>query len=75
MSAFSLVCAGSAFADAENRSGQLEEIVVTAQKGASTVGFYLDDVRLTAPASSQNGKVVIDPNLHDLNRVEVLRGP
>ncbi|MEA3196896.1 MAG: iron complex outerrane recepter protein, partial [Gammaproteobacteria bacterium] len=42
---------------------------------SSTVGFYLDDVPLTAPASAQNGKVVIDPNLYDLNRVEVLRGP
>ena len=30
---------------------------------------------LTAPASAQNGKVVIDPNLYDLNRIEVLRGP
>jgi outer membrane receptor protein involved in Fe transport len=40
-----------------------------------TVGFYLDDVPLTAPAAAQNGKVVIDPSLYDLNRVEVLRGP
>src|ERR1700723_2546410 len=42
---------------------------------SSTVGFYLDDIPLTAPASAQNGKVVIDPDLYDLNRVEVLRGP
>jgi iron complex outermembrane receptor protein len=42
---------------------------------SSTVGFYLDDVPLTAPASAQNGKVVIDPGLYDLNRIEVLRGP
>jgi outer membrane receptor protein involved in Fe transport len=40
-----------------------------------TVGFYLDDVPLSPPASAQNGKVVIDPSLYDLNRVEVLRGP
>lgn len=40
-----------------------------------TVGFYLDDVPLTAPAAAQNGKVVIDPDLYDLSRVEVLRGP
>jgi len=40
-----------------------------------TVGFYLDDVPLTSPAAAQNGKVVIDPALYDLNRVEVLRGP
>lgn len=40
-----------------------------------TVGFYLDDTPLTAPAAAQNGKVVIDPSLYDLNRVEVLRGP
>jgi outer membrane receptor protein involved in Fe transport len=42
---------------------------------SSTVGFYLGDTPLTSPASAQNGKVVIDPNLYDLNRVEVLRGP
>jgi len=40
-----------------------------------TVGFYLDDTPLTAPAGAQNGKVTIDPNLYDLNRIEVLRGP
>ena len=40
-----------------------------------TVGFYLDDIPLTAPAGAQNGKVVINPTLYDLNRVEVLRGP
>jgi iron complex outermembrane recepter protein len=40
-----------------------------------TVGFYLDDTPLSAPANAQNGKVVIDPNLYDLSRVEVLRGP
>ncbi|THD61285.1 TonB-dependent receptor [Phenylobacterium sp.] len=42
---------------------------------SATVGFYLDDIPLTAPAGAQNGKVVIDPTLYDLNRVEVLRGP
>ena len=42
---------------------------------SATVGFYLDDVPLTGPASAQNGHVVIDPTLYDLNRIEVLRGP
>lgn len=40
-----------------------------------TVGFYLDDVPLTPPATSQTGKVVIDPNLYDVDRIELLRGP
>jgi outer membrane receptor protein involved in Fe transport len=40
-----------------------------------TVGFYLDEVALTPPAMAQNGKVVVDPDLYDLNRVEILRGP
>jgi iron complex outermembrane recepter protein len=40
-----------------------------------TVGFYLDETSLTPPAMAQNGKVVVDPNLFDLNRVEILRGP
>jgi outer membrane receptor protein involved in Fe transport len=40
-----------------------------------TVGFYVDDAPLTAPSQAAQGKVVIDPDLYDLNRVEVLRGP
>src|SRR3984957_4839656 len=55
---------------------ELEMRGMTSSGGnSSTVGFYLDDVPLSAPASAQNGKVVIDPNLYDLNRIEVLRGP
>jgi outer membrane receptor protein involved in Fe transport len=42
---------------------------------APTVGFYLDEIPLSPPAVSQSGKVVIDPNLYDVQRVEVLRGP
>src|SRR5581483_7218552 len=42
---------------------------------APTVGFYLDEAALTPPAMAQNGKVVIDPDLFDLNRIEILRGP
>ncbi len=49
--------------------------MTSAGGNSSVVGFYLDDIPLSAPASSQNGKVVIDPNLYDLNRIEVLRGP
>ncbi len=40
-----------------------------------TVGFYLDDTSLTAPAATNEGKIVISPDLYDLSRVEVLRGP
>ncbi len=42
---------------------------------SATVGFYLDDIPLAGPASAQNGHVVIDPDLYDLARVEILRGP
>src|SRR5271155_3111290 len=40
-----------------------------------TVGFYFDDTPLTAPAATNEGKIAISPDLYDLNRVEVLRGP
>ena len=42
---------------------------------SATVGFYLDDIPLTGPASAQNGHVVLDPDLYDLSRIEILRGP
>jgi iron complex outermembrane receptor protein len=42
---------------------------------SATVGLYLNDVPLSAPAAALNGKVTIDPDLFDLSRVEVLRGP
>lgn len=42
---------------------------------APTVGFYLDETPLTPAAAALNGKTVVDPDLFDLNRVEVLRGP
>ena len=42
---------------------------------SATVGLYLNDIPLTPPANSFNGKATVDPNLFDLNRVEVLRGP
>lgn len=55
---------------------ELEMRGLSSSGGASpTVGFYLDDYPLTAPAAALVGKVVIDPDLFDLNRVEVLRGP
>ena len=40
-----------------------------------TVGFYFDETSLTAPAATNEGKIVISPDLYDLSRVEVLRGP
>ena len=40
-----------------------------------TIGFYLDETPITPPATASNGKVLIDPEMYDLSRVEVLRGP
>ena len=42
---------------------------------SATVGFYVNDVPLAGAAQSVNGKEMIDPDLFDLQRVEVLRGP
>jgi outer membrane receptor protein involved in Fe transport len=55
---------------------QFEIRGVSGSGGSSpTVGFYLDDVPINPPAAANNGKVIIDPNLYDLSRVEILRGP
>jgi outer membrane receptor protein involved in Fe transport len=49
---------------------------LTSSGGSSaTTGFYLNDVPLASPAQPFTGHVAIDPDLFDLNRVEVLRGP
>jgi iron complex outermembrane receptor protein len=58
--------------------GQTElEMRGLASSGGSspTVGFYIDDIALSPAAGTLIGKVVVDPDLFDLNRVEVLRGP
>jgi iron complex outermembrane receptor protein len=55
---------------------ELEMRGLSSSGGSSpTVGFYLDETPLTSPAAALNGKVVVDPDLFDLKRVEVLRGP
>ena len=42
---------------------------------SATVGLYVDNVPLAASANSFMGKAAIDPDLFDLQRVEILRGP
>src|SRR5450631_2466418 len=41
----------------------------------ATVGFYLDETPLAASAVALNGRTVIDADLYDLNRTEILHGP
>src|SRR5260370_34639929 len=41
----------------------------------ATVGLYIDETPLSASAVALNGRTVIDADLFDLNRTEILRGP
>ncbi len=41
----------------------------------SMVGLYLNGVPLSSPTFGELGRNVVDPNLYDLKRIEVLRGP
>jgi iron complex outermembrane recepter protein len=59
-------------------AGQTEfEVRGLASSGGATatVGYYFDDVPISPPALGDIGKVAIDPNLYDVSRVEILRGP
>src|SRR5579863_3582269 len=49
--------------------------LTSAGGSTATVGFYVDETPLSASAVALNGRTVIDPDLFDLNHVEVLRGP
>jgi iron complex outermembrane receptor protein len=50
--------------------------ISSAAGSSSTVGFYLDDIPLTpATDGSQTARFFFDPDLFDVARVEVLRGP
>lgn len=42
---------------------------------AGTTGVYLDEVSVATPTTAATGKIGIDPDLYDLARVEILRGP
>ena len=67
---------GVTFASAGPGQTQFEIRGLSQDGGESpTVGFYLDETPITPPATSSNGKVSLDPDLYDLSRVEVLRGP
>lgn len=59
-------------------AGQTEVVIrgMSSAAGVSpTVGFYLDEVPVAPPTLATAGKTAIDPDLYDLERVEVLRGP
>lgn len=67
---------GLAVASAGPGQAQYEIRGISASGGESpTVGFYLDETPVSPPASATTGKNAIDPDLYDLERVEVLRGP
>jgi iron complex outermembrane receptor protein len=67
---------GIAVASAGPGQAQYEIRGLSAEGGESpTIGFYLNETSITPPATATTGKSEIDPDLYDLARVEVLRGP
>jgi outer membrane receptor protein involved in Fe transport len=48
---------------------------ITSTVGAATTGIYLDDVPLTVRNGNPGTPSLVLPQLFDLDRVEVLRGP
>jgi iron complex outermembrane receptor protein len=72
----SLAIPGVSFRSSGPGQTEIEMRGLSSGGGTSpTVGFYLDEIALTPPAASLNGKVVLDPSLFDLKQIEVLRGP
>jgi len=67
---------GVAVSSAGPGQAQYEIRGLSADGGESpTIGFYLNETPITPPATATTGKSAIDPDLYDLARVEVLRGP
>jgi len=71
---FARAVPGLQFRDAGPGRVKLSIRGISSGTGAATVGYYIDDV----PLPTNNGfinLVTIDPNLFDIQRIEVLRGP
>ena len=67
---------GIAVTSAGPGQAQYEIRGLSASGGESpTIGFYLGETPITPPTTATTGKSAIDPDLYDLARVEVLRGP
>ena len=67
---------GIAVSSAGPGQAQYEIRGLSADGGESpTIGFYLNETPITPPALATTGKSATDPDLYDLARVEVLRGP
>lgn len=66
---------GVAFNAVSGEEGRDNVVIrgVSSTSGASTVGFYLDDVSITIPNLFRDG--ALEPRLPDIDRIEVLRGP